>query len=82
MNSSFLLLLQLEQIPLYICGFGFSDLFVKYMKMTDIQKFGYYACILCITLIVIYYTKHIETLYLQDNDDVDENNSIYTPSDI
>ena len=57
MSSSYLLLNQVEQVLLYIGGFGLSDLFVKSMKFTDNQQWIYYVVILAIALLILFNTK-------------------------
>lgn len=57
MSASYLLLNQLEQVLLYIGGFGLSDLFVKSMKFTDNQQWIYYVVILAIALLILFNTK-------------------------
>lgn len=57
MSASYLLLNQVEQVLLYIGGFGLSDLFVKSMKFTDNQQWIYYVVILAIALLILFNTK-------------------------
>lgn len=49
--------LKLELIPLYIVGFGLSELFVNYMKWNNQQKMLYYIILGLCTFGVIYYTR-------------------------
>lgn len=58
MDSSVLWELHLEQIPLYIIGFGLCGLLIKYMKWTDVQQLYFYLCLAVITFAFIYYTNY------------------------
>lgn len=52
-----LLLNQIEQVLLYIAGFGFSDLFMEKMKFTSRQKIIYFSIITLIALCILFYTQ-------------------------
>jgi hypothetical protein len=52
----FLFINHLEQVLLYVTGFGLSDLFVKNMKFTDYQAFLYYIALGFVYLILMYNT--------------------------
>lgn len=58
MPSIILILLnQIEQVLLYIAGFGFSDLFMEKMKFTHRQKMIYFTIITIIALCILFYTQ-------------------------
>ena len=59
MNTTFIQKLHIEQILLYIIGFGLCELLIKYMKWNDRQQLYFYLFLLVPTMVFIYHNPQI-----------------------